>query len=533
MIRFEKIATAVFICALLLSFMTTWLSLLMPQGPPTWDGSEHSFHGLRIYYALKTSDFQMFKQFTLEQTMWPFLHSWILGMTFCVLSPGFSSARLVSLLLWSMTAVLTFILGRRLTRSEYKNVSGLLAGAVVITSPMFVQYSVQPMLEVPGAFLTMLVMITLTSRNDFKWPNSLAAGCVLGLLFFLKYAYAQLFIASFIGFVLFEIVFRHSSQDSVVSRVTCLGISTISFLTPVIIAAALWFSRSDALQGYLVCLQNPESGLSFWSLYNWILYPVILILYYFASPLMAVVVLAYSFVPQRGISLPARRLVNAYILVSLLILTVYHYKLARAVFTILPFIAASDCAKIVDCAAGASQGKKQVWGRFCIILVVVHLPLLFYPKSYQIMNPLLKVEFRHMTTFDRELQTALIDVSRRLKDERVDAVIGDSHNISPPLISWYLCEAGNVFPRRIPTLLRWDNKLDGFKLDDLMSARGFHSCLVIRIATNSILETQDYIDNYAWMSRRLILPNTENRLKLVWTQGYNNGVSFEYYQRSR
>ena len=121
--------------------------------------------------------------------MWGPLHGILLGVIQTVAGINFRLAVLPSLVGWVLTALLGFLIARRISPSG-GTLAGLLAALLILASPAHHAFATDIMLESLGACLTLLVvhayLLTVQEpmRNHGRW-----LGLALTLLFFLKYNY--------------------------------------------------------------------------------------------------------------------------------------------------------------------------------------------------------------------------------------------------------------------------------------------------------------------------------------------------------
>ncbi len=525
--KYSKPISTVFIISV---SILVFFSLLIPQGPPTWDGSDHGFQGLRSYKALESRDFALFKKATLQQTLWPFLHSWIIATCSFIYKPSFTLVRTISFAFWLGTALLAWSIGRKIAPAGYSGSTGFLCTIFILSSPMMILYAVQPMLEMPGAFMTLIVLYTVIITESRPVYSSVIPAILIVLTFFLKYVYALLIVESLCVFFALETIraFRNRNLNrrfflNVFSRLLVI-------LLPFAAAIAVWFSNTNALEGFLAFKDNPNSGLSLLSPLNWIAYPMILILYYFSTPLLAIALTPAFFSRQVIWKTPGRRLLCTYVCVSLITLTLYHYKLSRAVFTVFPPLAILCSVGLVMFLYKANRSRlRRFISGIIVCILIAHIPLFFFPGIIFELNPLSGKEADHMLNFDRSLEDTLKNVAERLRHESNFAVVGHSHQISPALISWYVFMEKDTFPNYLPSLLRWDRPIKNPNLHRLMTDRNFKKCLVIEVVSGSKYESEDYLQNYAWMSRSLNIDH-KNLMSKLWTVKSESGIRFTYYQ---
>lgn len=334
----------IFVCMVIILMIGSTLALHYglnrPQGPPTWDGAEHSLYGLQTYNAVMLRNAQAFRTATTSQNLWPFLHSWVLAFAFFLTGPSFSTARFLSLIFWIGTLLTTMKMAAAASQQKAVRSAMMTALVLFLTSPMMMLYAVQPMLEMQGAFLTMLTLIAVSGSGK---KSRFAAGVLLAVTFFTKYVYAQFLVIALV-IDLFICMVSAIRAGSGIHNVLIRGFKTaIVLFGPVIICATAWFMRHDARAGYMAAISNPRTtDYSVLSPVNLIIYPILLIVYYFATPVTGIPSLIASF--RQPLKNRSRRLGMIYICVTIIMLTVYWYKLTRAIFTAAPVIFALAAA---------------------------------------------------------------------------------------------------------------------------------------------------------------------------------------------
>lgn len=158
-----------------------------------WNRIDHdrNFHylaGLRLGIDLRSGDLvQFFVDFFSLRT-WPPLHALLVGAATAVGGPHFQPAVLPSLLGWCGTAVLTFLIVRRLTNAA-SNLGGMVAASFVLLAPAYRAFATDVMLESLGAFFTLLVLYYYVADRQGGVRCSRGFALALTGLFFLKYNY--------------------------------------------------------------------------------------------------------------------------------------------------------------------------------------------------------------------------------------------------------------------------------------------------------------------------------------------------------
>src|ERR1051326_4001367 len=153
------------------------------------DRNAHYLFGLNVALDLRKGDVLQFWHDLDGARIWGPLHGLVTGVILAIAGPDYRLAVLPSLAAWIGTAVVAFLLARRLVPTG-GNLAGGAAALFVIASPAYRAFATDIMLESSGAFLTLLALYFYVCTKQ-----SLAAGAGRGLglaltaLFLLKYNY--------------------------------------------------------------------------------------------------------------------------------------------------------------------------------------------------------------------------------------------------------------------------------------------------------------------------------------------------------
>lgn len=512
-----------------------YFQLIQPQGPPTWDGAEHALYGRHVYSAVESGNVHDFFIATASQNLWPFLHSWLLALMFLITGPSFFTARIVSLLLWICTAAVTMMMTRKLMipsvpfdehpptqliTADPPTVAALTALLLFLTSPMMMLYAAQPMLEMQGAFLTIL---TLSAAMGKGKKSALMTGLLLLITLFTKYVYAQLLAVALGLNLVFDIIGAFRTACLRRKMMISLMLETVLIFGPAVTGGILWFLRPDARAGYMAAMDNPSiANYSVMSPVNLIIYPVLLLLYYFASPLTGLPVLGLLF--RQPFRSRSHRIGSLYILASVLMLTVYWYKLTRAVFTVAPVMFAVASANVAVMSRTDRTGR---WARIGIILILCHIPFAFIPGRLLTIHPAMRQEAAHMFNFEQALESALASVARAAAGRGPVGIIGDFHTVNPPLVRWVFQQNGTGQAVNAYSLVNWSKPVDRLDLADTMKSAHVPIAVVIRVIPGSRFDTEDYRDHYGWMTRHLVI--NESCLTKMYETTYDNAVIFQVW----
>jgi len=182
------------------------LNVILPADVFHWDESHHALYSARIVKSLHFRDWDWFWDTTHRQTLWPFLHSWVIAAFMWVFGVSYASARAANLFLFFLLAAGTFFVGRALDKDKGGWI-GLLAWVFVITSYVLWSLGAQNMIEALGGLITLSAFYSLLRlQQSGKWLWIAPLGVLLGLILVTKYNYAFLLYCPFAVWALYDLV---------------------------------------------------------------------------------------------------------------------------------------------------------------------------------------------------------------------------------------------------------------------------------------------------------------------------------------
>ncbi len=166
---------------------------------PRWDMAKYGAAASRLQRAVEELDPLRYLSEIHQLSSWPFVLPWVESWVFLLFGNSFSNARCLMVVLFGLTCASALHLAWRLSENPTQAMLlTLWTGLLVISSPMLHLYGVLNMLEMPGAFGTVLALVVYLRVLKDPWRASswwlLAA--VSGLLFFLKYNYGLIWLLS-------------------------------------------------------------------------------------------------------------------------------------------------------------------------------------------------------------------------------------------------------------------------------------------------------------------------------------------------
>jgi 4-amino-4-deoxy-L-arabinose transferase-like glycosyltransferase len=276
--------------------LSVWLYTysIREGGLPCWDGFDRCAWGASLMTALQDGDFYVFWNYTNQQVVWPFLHSWITMAVFMVFGPTLPAARLIALGSYfgaSCLILYWFVRAQKLETAQenahplYFAVGAMVSWALFTTSPVVAAHAASIMSELPGFFLVMAALCALPKDENEPLWRTILAGFFLGLLFYYKYNFAVL---TFVGVGLA----RFAKHRWAIPRLFQKQ-DLVLFGVPMVMLAAwllpfMW-AKLYGLLGFVV--NNPEARMPF-SILSLLYYPQLAPAEYFSHPFICLLLLA-------------------------------------------------------------------------------------------------------------------------------------------------------------------------------------------------------------------------------------------------
>lgn len=261
---------------------------IIDGGMPCWDGYDRCSWGASIWVTLQNGDWGLFWEYTNQQFVWPFLHSWVTGLLFWLFGPSVTTARLFALASYVAMAVLLLYwfrgIGHRREWFPLSGVGALTAWLLFTTPAVFIEHASSVMSELPGLLLVTAVLFVCPREDRGRVRWNLLAGILLGLLFWYKYNFAGL---TYIGLLIARGLQAWQEGRTKEPFRLCWH-NGLLFGVPLLMMG-LWMlpnfaSKLDGLIYFAV--NNPEARMPF-SWQSLLYYPVVIPERYFAHPWIA------------------------------------------------------------------------------------------------------------------------------------------------------------------------------------------------------------------------------------------------------
>ncbi len=320
-----------------------WLGLPQPlgNGLPQWDQSGYFRQGYELYLRLRQMDATGLLESCRLMGFYPPGYSLLLGGWFLLVGPTFWAARLLTVILFSLSAWLVYGMGaRHASRS-----TGLLAMLLLLSSPLYASMGTDILMEMPGAVLallfTWLYFLAGAGRDSWSPGRFLAAGPVLTLCLLTKYNLPVLLLA---GMALYEaaslLPLLRDRQWRAARRRLCIDVLFVAVWVALPLVAWAWFVGPvgrRAMTDFLTSVPTAEYPRSDYRFYLY--YPQILGCYFVHPVVQAASLLGAgaSLLCYRRLA-PVLRWCCLSAAATLVIMTLNMNHQGRFIFIALPFL---------------------------------------------------------------------------------------------------------------------------------------------------------------------------------------------------
>ena len=230
---------ALIIIASLFTGWRIYTLMIVPGGPFRWDEAAHALRGLLIADDLRNGAALGFFLDTYRQVYWPPLHSWSTGLAFLIAGPSTVPARTCSLVAYLLTVPILYLAARCMEKTA-REIAGLSAVTLFLTSPSLIDFASQCMLEALGLLavtLTILIYFEVGRDEVPAWKHVLLG---LGITF----AY---FVKSNYGILLFLTVAVTLLSDAKFRPRALLTRANYYVALPMLVIFPLWFAYPKKL----------------------------------------------------------------------------------------------------------------------------------------------------------------------------------------------------------------------------------------------------------------------------------------------
>lgn len=358
--------------------------------------AQHGLYGLWIMRDLRGLDWGGFWYDTGRQLLWPFLHSWILGLFFLFFGVSYVTARFLSLIFFVLSIVMIYYLSSNLSEKSGWKI-GIVASILALTSPLLVAAATRNLLESMGMFLFLscaALYVICEERRDLL--HYILLTVLFGLAIYTNYLFAFLIIPSFIvvslsklGVLTAEVADLTRRGEDQAMRFLWWAYRKLIILAVLLSFVAVWFSFNFSRKVLFVgqALFKYSGGRDVTNWWQGLLYyPQIIINRLSFSPWLGALILLALFLPFIAARMRGLNRIYVYAWTPLLLATLFiPNKLPQIIVIATPFM-------LIIAAAGAvwlwelllARGKRLA----TIVLVVGLLPVLIsLPALCQVYFP--------------------------------------------------------------------------------------------------------------------------------------------------
>jgi len=358
--------------------------------------AQHGLFGLWIWRDIVSLDWSAFWYDTSRQMVWPFLHSWFLGLFFLVFGVGYTSARLLSLIIFILTILLTYVLANRFCKESGWKI-GSLTAVLMLSSPLMLQFAAQNMIEGLGALLFLAatyMYLVCEERKLVIYYVFLAV--VLGLSIYTNYIYAFMMLPAFMVMTLTKLgplgleamQLKRKGEKAAVSFIWW-AYKKLIVLGVLLILAGAWFSFNFSRRFMLlldVILKSHSVRDPSW-LEGVTYYPRIIVSDLSFSPWLGLLCLIALFIPQVARRFSGSKKLYTFVWTILLMATlIIPAKTPQMIYIVVPFIFMIFSAAVFYFIERlASRDKKQV---VLLVLVLLLPALMSVPRVMSLYAPI-------------------------------------------------------------------------------------------------------------------------------------------------
>jgi len=396
--------------------------MIVPAGPFRWDEAAHALRGLLIADDLRQGSWLGFLLDTYRQVYWPPLHSWLTGLAFLVAGPGMVAARTCSLVTYLLTVPLLYLAAQSM-RKTGREVAGLSAVILFLTSPPLIDFASQCMLEAPGLLavsLTILIYFEVARDEVPAWKHVLLG---LGITF----AY---FVKSNYGIILLLTVAVTLLSDAKFRPRALLTRANYYMVLPMLVIFPLWFVYPKKLITTWEAMVNVPWGVTEpYGMEGLLFYPRAFLhlsgSVWFCALFLLSLLIAFAFRRDRKV-----KFLLILVILQMVIGELHQDKEERHIFPILPALFLLAGYAVAEGWARL-QGTRGVL-RFRLAYVVAGV-LLFHAVSLAFTSM-----YPHTTDQGKEASEYIATAVRSGAPALVLGTMGGRYHPPPPLLDWQL-----------------------------------------------------------------------------------------------
>ncbi|MFH1684228.1 MAG: glycosyltransferase family 39 protein [Candidatus Margulisiibacteriota bacterium] len=403
--------------------------------------ARHGIFGMWIWRDIKAGDWGGFWYDTGRQMVWPFFHSWLLSVFFLIFGVGYTSARLLSLILFMASVILAYGVSDQLSRESGWKI-GIFASVLMLTSPIMLRFASENMIEGLGAFLFLLAayIYTLCQRKKLTLYYVCLA-VVVSLIIYTNYIYSYFILPALIvatlaklGPLYFEAIHLKREGEEAAVPFIWWAYRKMIFLIIVLMFSGAWFSFSITRKILLfldVVLRSGSSeGLGAWQ--SLIYYPKVIVEYLSFSPWIGVFLLAALLLFSMAMRYQGLTKLYVFVWTALILATLtIPAKTPQMIYPVIPFIFIIFSAAFFFFLDKLRAQSKKLAG--LLILVILLPTLVSLPRAYALYFP---------ATEKQNMVRVLDYFEENVPGEAQIAAMLDLQHLNPEVIQFHFKDWG-------------------------------------------------------------------------------------------
>lgn len=358
--------------------------------------ASHALYALWLWKDVGAQDWGAFWYDTQRQMIWPFLHSWILTFFFFIFGVGYTSARLMSLIIFMFSMVLIYLLSAKMSERAGPKI-GMLAVVLALTSPLMLRFASENMLEGLGALLFLAAAYCYLLSEDKKLAlEYILFAFLIGLSIYTNYLYAYLLLPAFLVAALSKIgpIFVEAVRLSRRGEKAAMPFVWWAFRKSIVVLVLLlfagaWFPFYFSRKVLLLfgSIFKYSGGVEAGGLWEGLLYyPKIIIENCAFSPWLGIFLLISLFFPLVASRYRGLNKLYVYVWTVLILLTLtIPVKAPQMIYIVVPFIFIIFSASLFHVLEFLQEKNRKLAVLLFLFFLLPVLPS--FPRAYGILFP--------------------------------------------------------------------------------------------------------------------------------------------------
>ncbi|MCF7907359.1 MAG: glycosyltransferase family 39 protein [Candidatus Omnitrophica bacterium] len=346
---------------------------------------------LVIYQDFRSGDLISFLKHTFDQSVYPFLNSWFLGLYYCIFGVSIISSRVYSLICYFFFLIVLYFLGRKICKRP-SAISGLIPCFFALTSSIVLIYAAKSTLELPYLFVAYCTFaLYLNTINKPSRNKLIAVSCLMAAGFLIEYGYGILMVITLLATHLINNGFK---VKSIINK------SVAYLFGPFIVLSIIWLSFPFRFVGYVSkipftassylkiklpyklagLLYLPTSDVSHYKMFSWenaVYYFKIISNQFSISLIVALLLLVFFSVSFRDIKNKRTNVFLIYFVVTMILAFLYPIKSHRYIISAVPclwLLAGYQINNLILKAKKMSLAYRYFLNLFVVLFVFLHVP---------------------------------------------------------------------------------------------------------------------------------------------------------------